>query len=469
MNVKTRFSPSPTGFLHLGNIRTALYSWLFAKNKNGKFILRIDDSDCKRVKKEAIENIMESLIWLNLRWDDKPYFQSERFDRYNFILDKMILDGYAYKCYCSRNRLNELRKNQLLKKEKPRYDGYCRYNMNKRKKVVENNSLFVVRFCNPIKGKVVFYDLIRGVIQFNNQELDDFIIKRSDGSLTYNFCSVIDDIDMSITHVFRGEEHINNTPKQINIFHSLNASIPKYVHLSTVFGDNKKKLSKRCHSMQIMQFRDDGFLPEALLNYLIRLGWSHKNQEIFSIEEMIQLFDINCINKSSSILNKKKLLWLNKYYIRTLPAEKVVTYLKWCMDKQNISVKNYPKVVDLVNIFCDRFYTLKDMAINFRYFYQDTEYINSNLIKKYLSKTTKKSLKIVSEKLNCIKKWTKEEISLALNETAKELNVKINEINMPVRVAITSMECSPNISLIIYIIGRKNSVKRINMVLELIQ
>ena len=299
MKIKTRFAPSPTGYLHVGGARTALYSWLFARNHGGEFVLRIEDTDLERSTPEAIEAIMDGMNWLSLEWDEGPYYQTKRFDRYNAVIDQMLEEGTAYKCYCSKERLEALREEQMAKGEKPRYDGRCRHSHEHH----ADDEPCVVRFANPQEGSVVFDDQIRGPIEFSNQELDDLIIRRTDGSPTYNFCVVVDDWDMEITHVIRGEDHINNTPRQINILKALKAPVPVYAHVSMINGDDGKKLSKRHGAVSVMQYRDDGYLPEALLNYLVRLGWSHGDQEIFTREEMIKYFTLNAVCKSASAFN----------------------------------------------------------------------------------------------------------------------------------------------------------------------
>ncbi|MCR3754599.1 MAG: glutamate--tRNA ligase [Candidatus Westeberhardia cardiocondylae] len=467
--IKTRFSPSPSGFLHLGSIRTALYAWLFAKKQGGKFILRIDDTNFSRSNKEAILNIMKSLQWLRLYWDEGPFFQSKRFDRYNDVLNNMLRDGYVYKCYCSQERLNILRSKQILNKEKPRYDGYCRFNL--RNKInVSGNSPFVVRFCNPIQGKTIFYDLIRGFIEFDNQELDDFIIKRSDGSWTYNFCSVVDDIDMNISHVFRGDEHINNTPKQINVFKSLNAKIPEYVHLSMVLDSNKRKLSKRHNSTSVMEYFRKGFLPDALLNYLVRLGWSYKDMEIFNVEDMVKLFNVHFLNKSSGMLNAKKLLWLNAYYIRHLPLDIVYKYYKkYIVSRRKFwYFQDISKLLQLISVFRSRCSTFQDMEKNFRYFYQDFKEIDSVLVEKYLLNVQScKVLKIVRDAIISLHSWTLEEIGAVLGNISKKFNFEISTLYMPIRVALMSVSCSPQLSMVMYILGKEKSLERINRAIKI--
>lgn len=367
MKIKTRFAPSPTGYLHVGGARTALYSSLFARNHGGEFVLRIEDTDLERSTPEAIEAIMDGMNWLNLEWDEGPYYQTKRFDRYNAVIDQMLEEGTAYKCYCSKERLEALREEQMAKGEKPRYDGRCRHSHEHH----ADDEPCVVRFANPQEGSVVFDDQIRGPIEFSNQELDDLIIRRTDGSPTYNFCVVVDDWDMEITHVIRGEDHINNTPRQINILKALKAPVPVYAHVSMINGDDGKKLSKRHGAVSVMQYRDDGYLPEALLNYLVRLGWSHGDQEIFTREEMIKYFALNAVSKSASAFNTDKLLWLNHHYINALPPEYVATHLQWHIEQENIDTRNGPQLADLVKLLGERCKTLKEMAQSCRYFYED--------------------------------------------------------------------------------------------------
>ena len=366
MKIKTRFAPSPTGYLHVGGARTALYSWLFARHNDGEFVLRIEDTDLERSTPEAIEAIMDGMNWLNLEWDEGPYFQTKRFDRYNAVIDEMLEAGTAYKCYCSKERLDALREEQMANGEKPRYDGRCRHGHEHH----ADNEPCVVRFANPQDGSVIFDDQIRGPIEFSNQELDDLIIRRTDGSPTYNFCVVVDDWDMEITHVIRGEDHINNTPRQINILKALNAPVPVYAHVSMINGDDGKKLSKRHGAVSVMQYRDDGYLPEALLNYLVRLGWSSGDQEIFSREEMIKLFSLVAVSKSASAFNTDKLLWLNHHYINSMAPEYVATYLQWHIEQENIDTRNGPQLAELVTLLGERCKTLKEMAASSRYFYE---------------------------------------------------------------------------------------------------
>ncbi|EKY1942485.1 glutamate--tRNA ligase [Cronobacter turicensis] len=464
MKIKTRFAPSPTGYLHVGGARTALYSWLFARNQGGEFVLRIEDTDLERSTPEAIEAIMDGMNWLSLEWDEGPYFQTKRFDRYNAVIDEMLAAGTAYKCYCSKERLEALREEQMAKGEKPRYDGRCRHSHEHH----ADDEPCVVRFANPQDGSVVFDDQIRGPIEFSNLELDDLIIRRTDGSPTYNFCVVVDDWDMEITHVIRGEDHINNTPRQINILKALGAPVPLYAHVSMINGDDGKKLSKRHGAVSVMQYRDDGYLPEALLNYLVRLGWSHGDQEIFSREEMIKFFALDAVSKSASAFNTDKLLWLNHHYINTLAPEYVATHLQWHIEQENIDTRNGPQLAELVKLLGERCKTLKEMAQTCRYFYEDFSEFDADAAKKHLRPVARQPLEVVRDKLAALTDWTAENVHHAIQATADELEVGMGKVGMPLRVAVTGAGQSPGLDVTVHAIGKSRSVDRINKALAFI-
>ncbi|WP_413723362.1 glutamate--tRNA ligase [Sodalis sp. RH23] len=464
MKIKTRFAPSPTGYLHVGGARTALYSWLFARSQGGEFVLRIEDTDLERSTQEAINAIMDGMNWLNLDWDEGPYYQTKRFDRYNAVIDDMLVQGTAYKCYCSRERLEALREQQMANGEKPRYDGRCRHSHEQH----DDAEPCVVRFANPQDGSVIFNDNIRGPIEFSNQELDDLIIRRTDGSPTYNFCVVIDDWDMAITHVIRGEDHINNTPRQINILKALGAPVPEYAHVSMILGDDGKKLSKRHGAVGVMQYRDDGFLPEALLNYLVRLGWSHGDQEIFSIEEMKRLFTLDDISKSASAFNTEKLLWLNHHYINHLPPEYVATHLVWHMEQAGIDTRNGPQLAELVTLLGDRCKTLKEMAASCHYFYEDFEQFDADAAKKHLRLVAREPLVLARAKLAALTSWSPEHVHNAIEETAAELNVGMGKVGMPLRVAVTGAGQSPALDVTVHAVGQSRSLARIDKALDYI-
>ncbi|AWK14095.1 glutamate--tRNA ligase [Candidatus Fukatsuia symbiotica] len=462
MKIKTRFAPSPTGYLHVGGARTALYSWLFSRHLGGEFVLRIEDTDRERSTQEAIDTIMDGMNWLNLDWDEGPYLQTQRFDRYNSVIDQMLEDGKAYRCCCSRERLEALRAAQMAKGEKPRYDGHCRDSQ------YNSDQCSVVRFRNPQEGSVAFNDKIRGLIEVSNAELDDLIIRRSDGSPTYNFCVVIDDWDMQITHVVRGEDHINNTPRQINILHALGAPIPEYAHVSMILGDDGKKLSKRHGAVSVMQYRDDGYLPEALLNYLVRLGWSCGDQEIFSLEQMKTLFTFDAISKSASAFNTEKLLWLNHHYINHLPPESVAVYLSWHIKQQGIDTRNGPQLVEIIKLLGERCKTLKEMASSCRYFYEEFDEFDADMAKKHLRPLDRQPLEALRTKLAAISEWNVENIHQALQSTAVALGIGMGQIGMPLRVAVTGSGQSPSIDVTVCAIGQQRTLTRIDGALKFI-
>lgn len=455
MTVVTRFAPSPTGYLHVGGARTALYSWLVAKAAGGKFVLRIEDTDRERSTQPAIDAILEGMKWLGLTWDEGPYYQTKRFDRYEHFINKLLDEDKAYKCYCSTERLEQMREAQMEKGEKPRYDGHCRDNPN------VSGDKYVVRFRNPQEGSVKFDDHIRGHIEFANTELDDLIIARSDGTPTYNFCVVIDDWEMNITHVVRGEDHINNTPRQINILKALGAPVPEYAHVSMILGDDGKKLSKRHGAVSVMQYRDDGYLPEAVLNYLVRLGWSHGDQEIFSVEEMTKLFSLDDVNKAASAFNTEKLNWLNQHYMKSLPVEQVIPYLQWHFTDQAIDVSKGPALDKLIPLMADRVKTLKDMATQSRFFYEEYENFDEAAAKKHLRPVAREALETVQDRLASLTEWNAQTIQAAIQQTADDLEVGMGKVGMPLRVAVSGSGNSPSLDVTLELIPQEQVVGRI--------
>ncbi|HDR1333881.1 TPA: glutamate--tRNA ligase [Pasteurella multocida] len=464
VKVRTRFAPSPTGYLHVGGARTALYSWLYAKHYQGEFVLRIEDTDLERSTPEATAAILEGMAWLNLAWEHGPYFQTKRFDRYNQVIDQMIEQGLAYRCYCSKERLEDLRNTQEQNKQKPRYDRHC---LGDHKHSPEQPH--VVRFKNPTEGSVVFEDAVRGRIEISNAELDDLIIRRTDGSPTYNFCVVVDDWDMGITHVVRGEDHINNTPRQINILKALGAPIPTYAHVSMILGDDGQKLSKRHGAVSVMQYRDDGYLPEALLNYLVRLGWGHGDQEIFSVEEMIKLFELESVSKSASAFNTEKLLWLNHHYIRELPAEYVAKHLAWHYQDQGIDTSNGPALEDIVKMLAERCKTLKEMAAASRYFFEDFDSFDEAAVKKHFKAAAIEPLEKIKEKLTALESWDLHSTHQAIEQTAAELELGMGKVGMPLRVAVTGSGQSPSMDVTLVGIGKARTLVRIQKAIDFIK
>ncbi|WP_445396539.1 glutamate--tRNA ligase [Zobellella sp. An-6] len=464
MTVKTRFAPSPTGFLHVGGARTALYSWLYARHRQGEFVLRIEDTDLERSTQEAIDAILEGMNWLGLGWDEGPYYQTRRFDRYNELIDRLLAEGKAYQCYCSKERLEALREQQMANGEKPRYDGTCRHGAHDH----PAGAPHVIRFKNPAEGTVVFEDHVRGHIEIANREMDDLIIRRSDGAPTYNFCVVVDDWDMAITHVVRGEDHINNTPRQINIYHALGAPVPEFAHVSMILGDDGAKLSKRHGAVSVMQYRDDGYLPQALLNYLVRLGWSNGDQEIFSLEEMISLFSLDAISKSASAFNTDKLLWLNQHYIKTLPAEEVAGHLEWHMRDQGIDFGQGPALAEVVSLYAERCQTLKELAAQSRYLFEDFTTFEEGAAKKHLRPVAAEPLALARTRLAELADWRAGTIHEAINATAAALELGMGKVGMPLRVAVTGVGQSPAIDGVMALLGKDKVLARIDMALAFI-
>jgi glutamyl-tRNA synthetase len=456
--VRTRFAPSPTGYLHVGGARTALYCWLYARKMRGTFILRIEDTDLERSTQESVQAILDSMDWLGLAYDEGPIYQTHRFDRYREVADELLRDDKAYRCYCSKERLEKLREEQMANKQKPRYDGCCR------SLTQPGDGPYVIRFKNPVDGAVHFDDLVRGPVTFNNEELDDLIIVRSEGTPTYNFTVVVDDWDMHVTHVIRGDDHINNTPRQINIFTALGGVPPFYAHVPMILGSDGKRLSKRHGAVSVMQYREEGFLPHALLNYLARLGWSHGDQEIFTIEEMIEFFDIKNINRAPAAFSLEKLLWLNQHYIKTLPREAVAAELMWQMQRLHVDINQGPPLTELIAAQAERAKTLSEMAEKSLYFYRDVEF-NDDAVKQFLTPEAVFPLSAVCEALQKLKDWNKEAIHLAVQSVAEKLDLKLGKIAQPVRVAVSGNTISPPIDVTLSLLGRDKTLHRLNVAL----
>ena len=463
MSVVTRFAPSPTGYLHVGGARTALYSWLYAKSKGGEFVLRIEDTDIERSTEEAKQAILDGMQWLGLNWDTGPVYQTERFDRYKELIQKLLDEGKAYKCFMSSEELDAIREAQKEKGEKPRYPGTWRDRTDH-----PEGQPFVVRFKNPLEGSVTINDHVRGTIEISNSELDDLVIQRTDGTPTYNFCVVVDDWDMNITHVVRGEDHINNTPRQINILKALGAPIPEYAHVSMILGDDGKKLSKRHGAVSVMQYRDDGFLPQAVLNYLVRLGWSHGDQEVFTLDEMIEHFSLDGIGQSASAFNTEKLIWLNQHYIKSMPASDVAEHAKWHFDQLNIDRTTGPSLESVIAIQADRVKTLKELAEISTYFYQDYDEFDANAAKKHLRPVARGPLELVKDKLLALEEWTPQSIQSAINATAEELEVGMGKVGMPLRVASTGGGNSPSLDVTLHLLSKDKVGERIDKALTFI-
>lgn len=457
MTVRTRFAPSPTGFLHVGSARTALYSWLYARKYKGVFILRIEDTDRERSTEESVQAIYDGMAWLNLNADEGPFFQTKRFGRYNEVAQQLLEIGKAYRCYCSKERLEALRNEQIENKQKPRYDGFCR----DQQKDIPAGQPYVIRFANPIEGDVVFNDAVHGATAFSNSELDDLIIVRSDGTPTYNFTVVVDDWDMQITHVIRGDDHLNNTPRQINILKALGATLPIYAHIPMILGADGKRLSKRHGAVSVMQYREEGILPHALLNYLVRLGWSHGDQEIFPLEEMINLFDINDLNKSAAAFNPEKLRWLNQHYLKVNSPADIKSEFAWHLHQKNISIENGPALEDIITVQRERSKTLQEMAEKSRFFYEEIE-PSAELIKKHLTEEVKPSLQTLYTQLQNLSDWTDESIHNVIQAVAAQHQLGLGQLAQPVRVVLTGGTVSPPLNSTFRVLGKMRALARIN-------
>ena len=458
--VRTRFAPSPTGFLHVGGARTALFSWLYARRHHGQFILRIENTDQERSTSESVQAILDGMRWLGLDHDEGPFYQTDNYPRYEAMAQKLLDEGHAYRCTCSKERLEALRDSQLAAKEKPRYDGHCRD-----KALSADERPYVVRFKNPKEGMVSFTDQVYGDIHVSNQELDDFILIRSDGHPTYNFAVVIDDWDMQITHVIRGDDHINNTPRQINVFNALNAPVPVFAHLPMILGDDGKRLSKRHGAVSVMQFRDDGFLPHALLNYLVRLGWSNGDQEIFSLDEMIASFDLEHVSRGVSSFNYDKLYWINQHYQKSDSPASVADALAWHFDQQGIDVTQGPSLIDLVTVQAERCKTLAEMCSISYYFYTDNIAYDDAAVKKHLRPVTLEPLTALSARFENLNNWDSNSLQTCINDVSAAFDINMSKIAQPLRVAVTGGSTSPSIDITLALLGKKRVLNRLQRAL----
>jgi glutamyl-tRNA synthetase len=461
MTVVTRFAPSPTGMLHVGGVRTALFSWLYARRTGGKFILRIEDTDRERSTEDAVRVILEGMTWLGLTADEGPYYQTQRFDRYRTVLADMLKAGTAYRCYCTKQELDALREQQIARKEKPRYTGICRARTEPRPGVDP-----VVRFRNPLDGTVVVQDLVHGPVTFQNAELDDLIIARADGTPTYNFSVVVDDMDMGITHVIRGDDHLNNTPRQMNMLHALGATLPAYAHVPMILGPDGAKLSKRHGAVSVLHYEEEGYLPEALLNYLVRLGWSHGDQEVFTREEMIAAFDIHDVNKAASAFNPEKLLWLNQQHmVRAAPAA-LVPYLSAQLRRIGVDSNDQALLEGVILAQRERAKTLKEMAHNSRFFFVERVEIDPKAAAKHLTADARALLVVARAQLAALPEWTAAAIHTCINAFAASLQLGLGNVAQPLRVAVTGTAVSPPIDATLALLGRERALARIDAALK---
>ncbi len=457
MTVVTRFAPSPTGMLHIGGVRTALFSWLHARRHGGRFILRVEDTDRERSTDEAVRVILEGMEWLGLRADEGPYFQTQRFPRYREVIDQLLGQGKAYRCYCTKEELDALRAEQMARKEKPRYDGRWRDRTDARPGVEP-----VIRFKNPLHGEVVVEDLVHGRVVFRNEELDDLVIARADGTPTYNFCVVVDDMDMGVTHVIRGDDHLNNTPRQMNMLAALGAKIPVYAHVPMILGADGAKLSKRHGAVSVLQYDEEGYLPDALLNYLVRLGWSHGDQEFFTRAEMVAAFDVADVNKAASAFNPDKLLWLNQQHMMRADPASVVPHLRRALARIGIDGIDDARLERVVLMQRERCKTLKEMAASSAFFFRESVELDPKAAQKHLVGEGLDLLAAARQALAGIETWEPATINASLNELAGSRGVGLGKVAQPLRVAVTGGAVSPPIDSTLALLGRDRVLARLD-------
>jgi glutamyl-tRNA synthetase len=462
MTCRTRFAPSPTGYLHIGGARTALYCYLEARHRGGRFILRVEDTDRERSTQEAVQAILDGMDWLGLEYDEGPYYQTQRMQRYHEVAQALIAAGKAYYAYESREELDAMRAEQMARGLKPRYNGRYRDDTSPPR----DDPNRVIRFKNPLSGSVVFHDRVKGRIEWSNEELDDLIIWRSDGYPTYNFAVVVDDIDMGITDVIRGDDHVNNTPRQINLYEALGAQVPAFAHLPMILGPDGQKLSKRHGAVSVLAYRDEGFMPDALLNYLVRLGWSHGDQEVFSREEMIRLFSVDDVNVAAARFDMEKLRWLNQQYLVKADPAEIAPLLEQHLRAIGIDPASGPAAADVVVAMRERAQTLVEMALKSRPWYAPLEGYDEAAAGKHLTAAAEAPLRAARERLAALDDWRIDTVHVALNEVAQELQVGLGKVAQPLRVAITGSAASPSIDVTVYLAGRERAVERIDQALE---
>jgi glutamyl-tRNA synthetase len=442
--------------LHIGGLRTALFCWLYARRHAGTFVLRIEDTDLERSTGAAIQQILDGLEWAELIHDEGPFYQTKRFDRYKEVIEELLAEGKAYRCYCSKEELEQMRAQQTARGEKPRYDGRWRERTDSLPDVAP-----VVRFKNPLTGEVVVDDVVHGPVVFQNTELDDLIIARSDGTPTYNFCVVVDDMDMQITHVIRGDDHLNNTPRQLNMLLALGAKPPVYAHLPMILGPDGAKLSKRHGAVSVLEYRDQGFLPEAVLNYLVRLGWSHGDQEIFSIEEMVRLFDIRDVNKSAAAFDVEKLAWLNQQHMMRAPASRIAPVLRWQLEQLGVEAADEAQLEQIVLSQRERAKTLREMALNSVFFFRAPESYDEKAVRKHIVAEVPALLAEAAAALEGLDSWTATDIHEVISGVAAAKGIALGKLAQPIRLAVCGGTVSPPIDATLAILGKPEALTRL--------
>ena len=460
MTVRTRFAPSPTGYLHIGGLRTALFSWLYARRHAGHCVLRIEDTDLERSTPEAIQQILDGLEWAGINQDEGPFYQTKRFDRYREVIEEMLAAGTAYRCYCSKEDLEQMRAAQLARGEKPRYDGRWRDRTDS-----VPGAAAVVRFKNPLEGEIVVEDVVHGRVVFQNSELDDLIIARSDGTPTYNFCVVVDDMDMQITHVIRGDDHLNNTPRQMNMLLALGQKPPVYAHLPMILGPDGAKLSKRHGAVSVLQYRDEGFLPEAVLNYLVRLGWSHGDQEFFTLEQMISLFDIADVNKSAAAFDVEKLKWLNQQHLMHAEPARLAPVLRWHLEREGVAVPDASHLEEIVLSQRERAKTMREMAVNSAFFFRAPAAYDEKAVRKNVSPEVLQLLAEALRQFEQLSDWTAPAIHGLISTLARARGVSLGKLAQPIRIAVCGGTISPPIDATLAILGKAETLSRLTRAL----
>ncbi|HAG51932.1 MAG TPA: glutamate--tRNA ligase [Deltaproteobacteria bacterium] len=472
MEVRTRFAPSPTGYLHIGGARTALFNYLFAKHHSalggGKFILRIEDTDVARSTEDSTQAILDGMQWLGLNWDEGPYFQSKRFELYKGHAYKFLEMGKAYKCFCTPEELEKRREEALKQGRPPKYDGRCRNNPPSPPLTKGGKEGFAIRFKVP-HGITLVKDLIKGNVAFNNDEIEDLVILRSDGTPTYNLCVVVDDATMEITHVIRGDDHLNNTPKQIMLYEAFGYPLPQFAHLPMILGSDKTRLSKRHGATSVMSYKEMGYLPHALVNYLARLGWSYGDQEIFSIHELIEKFSLENVGKSSGVFNPEKLIWLNQHYLKEAKPEELSLLLIPFLETKGYKVSADKRLVNIIKGFQERSKTLVEMAGAAEFYFKEDIQYEEDAAKKFLTPDMATIFEILISRLNNLQALTHEAIEAIFNDIINEKGLKLGKVAQPVRIALTGGKVSPGIFEVIENLGKETTIKRIKKAIEFIK
>lgn len=459
MTVRTRFAPSPTGYLHLGGARTALFAWAYARRFGGTFILRIEDTDLERSTPEAVQAIIDGMQWLGLGHDEGPFYQMKRMDRYREVIAQMLKDGTAYYCYCTPEEVEAMRERQRAAGDKPRYDGTWRPEPGKTLPAIPEGVKPVVRFRNPIDGDVSWEDAVKGRITISNRELDDLVIARPDGTPTYNFCVVVDDWDMKITHVIRGDDHVNNTPRQINILKALGGELPIYGHVPMILGADGEKLSKRHGAVSVMEYPAQGYLPEAMLNYLARLGWSHGDEEIFGMEQFCQWFDLDHLTKSPAQFNPEKLAWLNNHYIKLADNERLAQLAMPQLERDGARFDGMPALADVIALMKDRTNTIIELADAAMLFYRDPK-PDPALVAQHMTDAARAALRQFADALKTVE-WTKEAIAALMKQVLADHQMKMPQLAMPLRLAVTGQLQTPSVDAVLTLFGREVVINRL--------